>query len=181
MAPATLLEWPASITAGTTVKVSRTFSDFQPPTWSLNVYVNGAVVLGPIAATVDGQGFLVTLTAAQTATLTAGVYTVGEVVTDGTDTYTASSTTITVLPNFATATAGSFQSWAEKTLAVIESVLSGRITDDIMSYQIGNRMVTKIPVDELMKYRTQLKAEVAAKKTGGGSFGAEVRVQYEGI
>jgi hypothetical protein len=181
MAPSIPTEWPSAITAGNTVKVSRFFPDFIAPTWALNVFVNGINILGPIAAAQSGTGFLVTLTAAQTASLGPGGYTIGEVVTDGTDTYTAATSNVTVLPNFATAVAGSFQAWAEKTLVAIEGVITGRITDDIAQYQIGNRMVTKIAIDELMRIRSTLKSELRAKSAGAGTFGAQVNVEFGGI
>ena len=64
------------------------------------------------------------------------------------------------------ATAGDFQTHAERTLAVIELALEGPLTKDLGSYQIAGRSVSKIPVETLMKMRGRYAGLVREERTG---------------
>jgi hypothetical protein len=59
---------------------------------------------------------------------------------------------------------------AEVMVAKIESLLTGRADDDVDNYSIKNRSLTKIPVEELTKWRDYYRAEVA--RTGGSTTSA---------
>ena len=52
----------------------------------------------------------------------------------------------------------------ETAISNIESVITGRITSDVESYQIAGRSVTKIPATELLIIRSQLKIELSNLK-----------------
>jgi len=54
---------------------------------------------------------------------------------------------INIEPNVDIAAAGTFNTWEEKTLAVIELALTGRLTNHIQSYMIAGLQVNKIPID----------------------------------
>jgi hypothetical protein len=84
---------------------------------------------------------------------------------------------INIEPNVSVAAAGAFNSWEERTLAVIEAVLSGRLTADIQSYQIAGRSVTKIPITELLAMRGNLRA-VIWRQTNPGKLGVPYKVQF---
>ena len=84
---------------------------------------------------------------------------------------------INIEPNVSVAAAGAFNSWEEKTLAVIEAVLSNRMTADIQSYQIAGRSVTKIPITELLAMRGNLRA-VIWRQTNPGKLGVPYKVQF---
>jgi len=60
---------------------------------------------------------------------------------------------LVVEADVSTASAGAFISHVERTIAVIEAALEGRLTADLESYQIAGRTVAKIPVAELLKFR----------------------------
>lgn len=60
---------------------------------------------------------------------------------------------INIEPNVGSSDAGAFVTFVEKTLAIIEAAITGRLTADIQSYQIAGRAVNKIPVEELMQLR----------------------------
>ncbi len=64
------------------------------------------------------------------------------------------------------ATAGMFQTHAERTLFVIESALEGRLTKDLESYQIAGRSISKIPIETLMKMRGRYAGLVQQERTG---------------
>ena len=44
-------------------------------------------------------------------------------------------------------------------LEKIESILEGRAAADVSSYSINGRSLTKIPIEELMNFRSRYKAE----------------------
>ena len=71
------------------------------------------------------------------------------------------------------ATSDDRRSHAETMIAKIESLLSGRADADVSSYSIKNRSLTKMTVDELMKWRNYYREEVAL--TGGSTTGGPSR------
>lgn len=171
----TITMMPQQFAAGTTVKYSRGFADYTPGDgWTLAVHLAGAsIITATVAADVSGSTWNVTLTAAVTGVLKAGVYQWRELVTKSSETYVAASGAVTVLPNIATAVAGDFQTFAERMLAAIEAVLVGRIPADVESYQIAGRSLTRIPVMELQELRARYQGEVAAQRKPG-TFGTTI-------
>jgi hypothetical protein len=85
---------------------------------------------------------------------------------------------INIEPNAATSAPGSFVTWEEKTLAIVEAALSGRLTSDIESYQIAGRAVNKIPIQELKKLRGELRAAVW-RQQNPGQLGVAYKVQFD--
>ena len=49
----------------------------------------------------------------------------------------------------------------ETLISAIETVISGRISSDVESYQIAGRSITKIPITELIPLRKELKRELS--------------------
>lgn len=84
---------------------------------------------------------------------------------------------LNIEPNVDIAAAGAFNSWEEKTLAVVEAALSGRMTSDIQSYQIAGRAVTKIPITELLQIRGTLRS-VIWRQTNPGKLGVPYKVEF---
>ena len=77
------------------------------------------------------------------------------------------------------ATAGLFQSHAEKTLALINTALEGRLTKDFESYQIAGRSISKIPVRDLYALRSRYAAAVRQERTG--RIGRKVEVEFSTV
>jgi hypothetical protein len=176
----TLTEFPASFEAGTTVTYQRTPADFLPSAgWALTLYLAGAGRIAPLAATASGDIFTFTVAASLTDKLPKGTYQWVERASKGTEVYTYASGTTEVLPNIARAEAGELQSWAERTLAVVEAALENRLENGMESYSIAGRAVSKIPQAELLKIRSQLRSEVAQLKNPG-SFVREVKGKFSG-
>jgi len=84
---------------------------------------------------------------------------------------------INIEPNVATAAAGSFATFEEQQLAVVEAVLGGRITTGIETYQIAGRSVTKIPIKELLQLRGMLRAAVW-RQDNPGKLGEPYHVAF---
>lgn len=173
----TLTEMPDSFAAGTTVTYRRTVAAYPAGgVWNLTVYLSGVSTLAKVAGQ-DGEEYVVTLTAAETATLGAGKYQWVERVVKSPEVFEVASGTVVVEPNIATAAAGSMQTWEEKTLVVVEAALTGKLTADMESYSIHGRTVNKIPTRELMQIRAELKRAVNAQRNPG-KLGPTVLAQF---
>ncbi len=84
---------------------------------------------------------------------------------------------INIEPNVASAAVGVFNTWEERTLAVVEAAISGRLTSDIQAYQIAGRSVSKIPIAELRTIRGELKASIW-RQNNPGQLGVPYRVAF---
>lgn len=163
----TLYALPCSIDAGTTVSYTRTFLDYPATSWTLTLYLNGAAVATSKAAVPSGNSFVVTLSATDTAALAAGTYRYVERVTKAGEAYDVARGEVRVLPNLTGAAAGALLSHAEKTLAIINLAIEGRLTADLESYSVGGRTVNKIPTAELEKLRGKYEAIVYREHNPG--------------
>ena len=173
---------PDHFPAGTTVKFTRSLNDFQPSDgWAYTIYLNGLTQKFSKAATVLNNIFQIEFLPADTASLNPGPFRYAERHTNsGTgEVYdiTGDELVINIEPNVGTAPAGTFNTWEERTLAVVEAALSGRLTSDIQAYQIAGRSVSKIPIVELRKIRGELKAAIW-RQNHPGQLGVPHRVVF---
>ena len=167
---------PTQITAGDTVQWTRTdlSGDYSAADgWALTYYIVGAVNLS-VTATADGTGFDVTISATSSATLTTGDYALtGRVSKDG-EVFTVYSGRLNVLPNLATAEAGSeTRSYWRRVRDALRALLETTAPDPTQAYTIfGERAVTLMPIAERLQLlamaESQVAAEEAAAGTGGG-------------
>ena len=167
---ATLTEMPARFSAGTTVVYEKSFAD-HPATdgWALSVNLAGKSTLG-VLPTPSGDGFIVTLTTSETASLPAGIYRWVERVTKAGVIIEVGCGTTQIDPDVAAASGDSLQSWAEKTLAILEAAIAGRLPAGLESYQIHGRAVSKMQMPDLLSLRAKLAAEVEAQRPGGSTI-----------
>lgn len=77
---------------------------------------------------------------------------------------TVESGLIVVAPD---AAAQDTRSHAVKTLEAIESLIEGRATKDVNSYTIAGRSLTRMSADELVKWRSYYRNEVAMERRAG--------------
>jgi hypothetical protein len=179
---------PDHFPAGTTVKFTRSLDDFQPSNgWGYTIYLNGLTQKFSKAATVLDNIFQIEFVPSDTASLNPGPFRYAErLVNDGSvdstllgETYdiTGDELVINIEPNVASAAAGSFNTWEEKTLAVIEAVLSGRVTADIQAYQVAGRSVTRHTFAELRTMRGELKAAIW-RQNNPGQLGVPYRISF---
>jgi hypothetical protein len=84
---------------------------------------------------------------------------------------------INIEPNVSSAAAGVFNTWEERTLAVVEAAISGRLTSDIQTYQIAGRSVSKIPILELRQIRGELRAAIW-RQNNPGQLGVPYKVTF---
>jgi hypothetical protein len=84
---------------------------------------------------------------------------------------------INIEPDAATSPAGTFQTFEERTLAVLEAAISGNLTGGIQSYQIAGRAVSKYQMSELMKLRGMFRAAVW-RQENPGKLGVPYKVEF---
>lgn len=174
---------PQHFPAGTTVKFSRTIDDCLPSDgWAYTIYLNGLTQKFNKAATVDDNGvFQIQFDPTDTANLNPGPYRYAERLSNsGTgEVYdlTGDELVIVIEPNVASAAPGVFNTFEERTLAIVEAAISGRLGADLQAYQIAGRSISKIPIEELRKIRGQLRESVW-RQNNPGKLGVPFEVQF---
>jgi hypothetical protein len=158
------------------VQFIRQFDDFSPADgWIYTIYLNGLTVKFNKAGVVedDGVSFLVTFLPSDTEALAPGPYRYCERLTNPTldppQTFDVrgDELVINVEPDAASSPAGTYQTFEEKTLAVIEAAIAGNLTGGIQSYQIAGRAVSKYNLVELTQLRGRFRAAVWRQQNPG--------------
>jgi hypothetical protein len=160
---------PASFVAGDTVKwIIPDLSDYPiADGWALTYALRGPDMLD-VSATAGADGHAVTVSASQTAALTAGRYEWAAYASKDDERFRVRFGATTVTADLSASAGG--LTHAAKMLAAIEEVLEGRIPADVESFQIAGRAVNKIPVTELRKLRGIYAAEVEREQSGGAAL-----------
>jgi hypothetical protein len=174
---------PDHFPAGTTVKFTRSLDDFSPADgWAYSIYLNGLTQKFNKAASIVDNIFQIEFVPSDTASLNPGPFRYAERLTNsGTgEVYdiTGDELVINVEPNVGSAAAGAFNTFEERTLAVVEAAIAGRLTSDIQAYQIAGRSVSKIPIQELRIIRGELRAAIW-RQNNPGQLGVPWRVSFE--
>lgn len=184
---------PTAIAAGNTWRWDRVFSGYTPADgWALKyafryvaavAFTDNQTKLDYTApAAVNGGGWEITIpktvgVGPKTEGLTPGTYRWQAYVEKATERYTVAEGVLTVRPNFESAAVGQLQSHAEKTLAIIEAALEGRLTSDIESYQIAGRAISKIPIAELSVLHGKYLSRVQRERNPG-QLGRKVEMVF---
>lgn len=170
---------------GDTVKWNTSNSDYPSSAWTLTVYLNGTITgsfTGSAAS--DNIGFNVTASSTFTGALSTGSYQVIEVVTSGSERYTLSTTTITMLPNPTSVDNGyDARSHVRRVYEAIQACIEGRATSAEESITIAGRSLTRIPMSDLLvmykKYQELVRQEEQAERIAKGlSAGNKVLVRF---
>jgi hypothetical protein len=167
---------PERITAGDTVSFTWSHTDY-PATdgWTVAFRLVGTSIALSLSATASGDAYTVAATATATAALTVAAAGVACTLM-GTATLSAQRFEVfrapcLLLPNPATIT-GDVRGHAARTYAAIIALLEGRATKDQMSYCIGDRELSRIPIPELLAlkdyYGRAKRAEESAARIASG-------------
>lgn len=156
---------PDELTAGMSWQWNKVSSDFPPSEgWQLTYLFRGPEDLETTwddDVSADGDTYQVRIPKAST-DLTPGTYELYGYVDDGTDRHDLYYGRLTVWPNPDTAVGEGTH--AERTLAVIEAAIEGRLSDDEEEWEIAGRAVKHIPIDELYRLRNRYREEVIAER-----------------
>lgn len=157
---------PATITAGDSYGIVLSYSDYPATSgWSVAFAIAGPSVQS-WTSTADDDAHRLTLTTDETGALSAGVYTYRVRVTDGTDSRTVDTGTVTVAADVGALVPGAATTWEETTLAVVKAALAGTLEGEMAMYMIGGRQVMTFKPSELMELLDTLQARVDRMKAG---------------
>jgi hypothetical protein len=177
---------PLQIGQGTTVKFTRTFNCFSAKDFGYTIYFNGASSKFSAAGVpnpdpVNGPGWLVTINAAATKSQTPGAYRYCERLLNPTTSEVYDPTGETLVSNLvaspADAPPGAFQTYEEKTVAVLEAAISGDLSTPIQSYSIAGRSVSKYSINDLAKMLGTYKS-IVWRQQHPGRLGVSYRVAF---
>lgn len=155
---------PAQLQQGDSTTIRLTRADYPASTWT-GVLALVGVTKVTLNAVPDGDVHVFTLT--RSAGLTPGPTRYALTFAAGDSRVTTETGVLTVQADVSALAAGEGQSWAEKTLAVVEAVLTNTATGEMKMYMIGGRQVHTHSLAELMKLRSQLRDEVTRDRNGG--------------
>ena len=152
---------PFSFIAGDTVKWTKTLDDYlASDSWVLTYYLVMDGDQKTIVATTSGDDHLITITAADSANYTPGIYHYQARVTKGSEAYTVAEGAIEVKPNFEAQTSGyDNRSHVKKTVDALEAVILGKASKDQLSYSIAGRSISRLSPGELIEWRDTYRAE----------------------
>lgn len=162
-------------------------ADYPPASYtlsySLRLFGTGTTEI-EITASGSGSDYLVEVAAADTAAETAGSYAWQAYITRNSDSerITVDRGTVLLRAN-RDASTDDPRSHAQKMLDAIEALMEGRASSAEASYSIGDRSLTKLTPDELIRWRNFYRAEVRAERqaetiANGGGNGRLVRQRY---
>lgn len=155
---------PTKLTAGDTWSWTRTGGDYPASEgWVLTYYLSlpGGTVK-TLTTSSSGSDFTATVTAADSALYSPGLWVWTARVEKGGEAYTVETGRLRVMPNPATAAA--LQTHAEKCLIVIETALEKCLGDAFVEYEIDGVRFKKNRT-ELLSLRTFYREEVRQERT----------------
>lgn len=146
---------PVSFRAGDTVEWTRTLQDYPASSYSLAYYLIGPSSRNTFSATADGDDHNVTISAAASAALTAGEYSlIGRVTgSDGSFTIYDGRVTVTPDPSSETAMPAGYdsRSFNRRTRDNLRAMVEGTMQFPEAGYTIaGERTVTLRTMDEVI-------------------------------
>ncbi|TRZ51087.1 hypothetical protein D4S03_05635 [bacterium] len=156
---------PETIFAGDSLSWTESAGEYPAPTWTMRYAIRGASKLN-LVSTPAGTDHKFSVPYWSTY-LQPGIYAWQSYVTDVTGArHTIASGSIHIRTNLVAQDVGfDGRSHAQKVLDAIEATMEGRASKAQGSVQINNRQIQYLKPEELVKWRSFYKAEVAREKT----------------
>lgn len=175
MAPTIPTTEPTTLVTETTWKWNPAPAQYPAADgWSLSYRLVGQTTI-EIAATNTGSAFEVVVGKAKTQ-IPAGTYTLTGFAELAGERYQVNRTTVTVIDSGLSAQKGEDRrAWCEKTLEIVEAVLTGKVSSDVAEYSIAGRSVKSLSMTELWALRASLRQELYTLRTGKRSQPMRVR------
>ncbi|MET0154735.1 MAG: hypothetical protein ABW189_01340 [Rickettsiales bacterium] len=174
---------PSRLVKGDSVSWRRSLACYPASDgWTLTYYFRGISELDK-AASADGDDYLVELSTSD-AELEAGEYAWSAKVSKGSELRTVATGILTVLPDLADAADGyEARPHCKIMLDAIEAVLQGKASQDVSSYSIQGRSLTRMTAEELEKWRDKYRREWSAHKRregrrNGARTGRQIKVRF---
>jgi hypothetical protein len=180
VAPSVPTVVPSSFRAGDTVRFTRGYADFPAGDgWTAKLTLAGPSKVS-VDASASGNDFSFTLTAAQTANLLPGTYTLQVTAALSGARYTAESAVVTVEADVQAATAGALEHQDEKELRLLNAELLARAENDHTEYAIDGRSLKRESLESLRAWRDTLRERIAQRRRGTVRMAA-VRFPARGV
>jgi hypothetical protein len=162
----------STLVAGETLNYRVSVADYSAAdAWVLTLYLNprsGGTNI-TVTGSADGSDHLLAAAASATASWVAGDYAWEVWAALGAERYRIQAGQLKVLPSLYAASAGlDTRSDAERALAAVTAMLTGRATDGVQRLTIMGRELWHYPLPDLIKLEAKLKAEVAAEQRAAG-------------
>lgn len=152
---------PTTVNAGDTIRWTKTLPDYPASAgWVLTYTLLNAASKVTITATASGSDHAVNVSAATSATWTAGDYAWRAQVALAGDVFTVGEGRITVAPSFGAATLDT-RSSARRALEAVEAYLADPSNLTAAKYMIAGRSLDRFPLPDLWAHRDRLRFEVA--------------------
>lgn len=148
---------PTQVTAGDTLKWSRSLSDYPASAgWTLNYSLLSLAGSIQIASVASGSDHAVTVAAADSAAYVPGTYTWQSWVTNGSERYQINRGTIEILPDFSATATGALdtRSHVKRVLDSIEAVIEGRASKGDLKISIDGTALEKMSAESILLVRT---------------------------
>ena len=169
-----MVNTPSRLNAGDSLEWVASFAGFPASQgWNLIYVLTNATnsyttefVVSPL-----GDDFAVSVSAAASANLVTGDYSLFAVASKGAQRQTVAETRFRVLP--AVTTLHDRRTQAERTLQAIDDLLEGKADDDQQMIQYAGRTLSRYTFEQLEQIRSRLRRTVArqrARKAGAKSF-----------
>jgi hypothetical protein len=176
----TLEAVPTEAIAGDTWAWILSLDDYPAGTWTATIYFENKQKSFNVAGSASGTNHSFAIAAGTTATYPRGRYQWRLRVTDGTTTSTIDDGWLDVEPNPAGAGTRDVRSWARRTLDAIEAFLEGNATTAQQSMSIQGRSLARWPLEELRKFRTELRNEVRTEEQGlNAGTGRNIKARFK--
>lgn len=158
----TLTEIPCSFEAGTTLRFTRSWSEFPATTWTaaLKLQKDGAAP-SSYAATADGATHVWHLTATQTDALAPGVYQYAIYVTSSADVARAESGIVTVTGFLGEAQTAGF---VQTALTAVRTAIENLVSKKFSSVSLNGQSHTLQSIGELYSIERNLAARLVAEQ-----------------
>jgi len=170
---------PDILYAGYDARRTYTLENYSGTDWTLSARLIGSGGSADIAAAnvdSDGTTHVLTVPASALTALSAGVYTLQLIATDGTTTEIALSKAVTLVAADTT----DLRTSSRKQLDAINAVLEGKASKDETSVSYNGRSISRMSWDELLNARDRLSRQVKAeeRKAAGRSKITSVGLKF---
>jgi len=176
------LNLPAQITAGDSLRFVDTVGDYSAADgWVLKYSLSNGGEVNTIESAAEGSDHGFTVAATATANWRAGQYRWQAYVAKGIERITVGRGFCEVLADIINGEDARHH--VEKTLAALEAMLEGKANQDQQTMTLNGRSLTRLPVEELLKWRDRYKAELArvkrAERVAQGLGSNRIRVRFK--
>ncbi len=164
---------PAFLTAGDTLLFTKSLGDYLATDgWVLAYYfqTQDGTQFFNFAATTSGSGYSISVASATTIQWQPGTYSgIAQVALSG-QKFTVWEGTILIQPNLSIIADN--RSLVKKTLDLLDAVMTGRATDDILDSVVEGTVIRRLPIQQVMilhdRYKAAYQAELAGAKLLAG-------------